>query len=201
MGRTACAALTQPTPTAAPSPLPLYRGWWPTHRRLPTQGLAVASRIATSRILLPTNTSVPVASLRQRNNDDPETMQETQATPAAAASMLAARWLTLIERDFIEISEPYNDARTTRLVDTLRFWSGGKLFATLDARPGGLLFTDCSEGLREHAGLNLVQAQELIGLSLQRAMEAGVRLPPASRPASPDRYGQVIPLSPDASAR
>ena len=131
-------------------------------------------------------------------------MQETQATPAAAVSVLAARWLTLIERHFLEISEPYApDVRATRLVNSLRFWSGGQLFATLDLRPGGLLFTDCTEeDLRERTGLNLVQAQKFIGLALERAMEASVRQPPASlRPASQDRYGKVVPLRPDASAR
>ena len=92
--------------------------------------------------------------------------------------------------------------RTTRLVDTLRFWRGGHLFATLDARPEGLLFTDCTEGPHEHAGLKLVEARELIGLAFERAAEQGLTQQPASpRPASQDRYGKVIPLSPDASAR
>jgi hypothetical protein len=129
-------------------------------------------------------------------------MQKTQATPAASLGVLAAKWLDVIDRHFLEISQDHEEMRTTRLVDTLRFWRGGHLFATLDACPGGLMFTDCTEGLREHAGLNLVQAQELVGLALVRAMEAGVSQPPASlRPASPDRYGKVIPLSPDAYAR
>ena len=129
-------------------------------------------------------------------------MQETIATPAAALGMLAAKWLDVIERHFLEISQDHEEMRTTRLVDTLRFWRGGHLFATLDARPDGLLFTDCTEDPQEHAGLKLVEARELIGLAVERAVEQGLTRQPASpRPASQDRYGQVIPLSPDASAR
>jgi hypothetical protein len=129
-------------------------------------------------------------------------MQETKATPAAALGVLAAKWLDVIERHFLEISQDHEEMRTTRLVDTLRFWRGGHLFATLDARPDGLLFSDCTEDPQEHASLKLVEARELIGPAFERAVEQGLTRQPASPlPASQDRYGKVIPLSPDASAR
>jgi hypothetical protein len=129
-------------------------------------------------------------------------MQKTQATPAASLGVLAVKWLDVIERHFLEISQDHEEMRTTRLVDTLRFWRGGHIFATLDARPEGLVFTDCTEGPHEHAGLKLVETRELIGLAVGRAVEQGLTRQPASpRPASQDRYGKVIPLSPDASAR
>jgi hypothetical protein len=129
-------------------------------------------------------------------------MQEPKATPAAALGMLAAKWLDVIERHFLEISQDHEEMRTTRLVDTLRFWRGGHLFATLEPRPDGLLFSDCTEDPQEHAGLKLVEARKLIGLALERAVEQGLTRQPASpRPASQDRYGKVILLDPDASAR
>lgn len=129
-------------------------------------------------------------------------MQKTQATPAAALGVLAAKWLDVIERHFLQISQEHEDMRTTRLVDTLRFWRGSHLLATLDARPDGLLFTDCAEDPLEHAGLKLVEARELIGLAVRRAAEQGLtRRPAFPRPASQDRYGKVIPLCPDASAK
>ena len=93
--------------------------------------------------------------------------------------MLAAKWLDVIECHFLNISQDHEEMRTTRLVDTLRFWRGGHLFATLDARPDGLLFTDCTEGPHEHAGLKLVEAQELIGLAVERAVEQDLTRQPA----------------------
>jgi len=107
-------------------------------------------------------------------------MQETKSIPAAAIGMLAAKWLDVIERHFLEITQDYQDMRTTRLVDTLRFWRGGQLFATLDAHPDGLLFSDSTDDAQEHAGLKLVEARVLIGLALERALEQSFTPQPAS---------------------
>src|SRR6266545_4003498 len=127
-------------------------------------------------------------------------MQKPHA--AAPVYALTARWLSLIEREFIQISQPYHDARVTRLVDTLRFWIGARLFATLEARPQGLLFSDCTKDPLECVALNFVQAREVVGLALEKTAEEAASSPPTShRPASPDRYGRVTPLHPDASAR
>src|SRR5262245_10181732 len=101
-------------------------------------------------------------------------MQTTQATSDATLVLLAAKWLHVIERHFLELAQDHEEMRSTRLVDTLRFWCGAHLFATLDARPDGFLFTDCSEPPQERAGLNLVEARNLIGLAVERAAEQGL---------------------------
>lgn len=129
-------------------------------------------------------------------------MDNTKAPPTATLGVLAAKWLDGFERDFLDISRDHDEMRTTRLVDTLRFWCGGELFATLDARPDGLLFTDCTDGRYEHAGLKLVESRELLGLAVKRAVEQALtRLSASHHPAAQDRYGKIVRLSPDASAR
>jgi hypothetical protein len=47
-----------------------------------------------------------------------------------------------------------------------------------------------------------VQAREVVGLALKSVAEEAVSsLPTSHRQASPDRYGRVTPLLPDASAK
>jgi hypothetical protein len=82
---------------------------------------------------------------------------------------LFAKWLTSLELSFHALSKSTSRSmQVTRLCDSLRFWTGGQLFATLDFDSKGLIFSDCtmSDTPQDHVSLNFAQARHLLQVAV-----------------------------------